>query len=128
MKRKVLVIGIGAGNPEHVTVQAIGALNRAAVLFIPDKGEAKQDLARVRREICERFIERPGYRMVGFDVPERGKGLPQYRDNIETWRDKVEAVYERLLTDELGEDEFKKERRTKAAATKPKKWADYLPW
>jgi hypothetical protein len=29
---------------------------------------------------------------------------------------------------DVGEDEFKKERRAKAAATKPKKWADYLPW
>ncbi|MBX3569918.1 MAG: hypothetical protein KF914_17775 [Rhizobiaceae bacterium] len=29
---------------------------------------------------------------------------------------------------DIGEDEFKKERRLKAAAAKPKKWADYLPW
>jgi precorrin-6A synthase len=27
--RKLLVIGIGAGDPEHVTVQAIKALNEA---------------------------------------------------------------------------------------------------
>ncbi|MGE0214025.1 MAG: precorrin-6A synthase (deacetylating) [Parvibaculaceae bacterium] len=106
MKRKVLVIGIGAGNPEHMTVQAIGALNRASVLFIPDKGADKNDLQRVRREICERFIGKPGYRMVDFDVPERRQSLPAYRDNIEVWRDKVEAVYERLLTDELQEDEW----------------------
>ena len=31
--RTLLVIGIGAGNPEHLTVQAINALNRADVLF-----------------------------------------------------------------------------------------------
>ena len=29
---------------------------------------------------------------------------------------------------DIGEDEFKKERRAKAAAAKPKKWADYMPW
>ncbi|MGH6808590.1 MAG: SAM-dependent methyltransferase, partial [Ensifer adhaerens] len=33
--RKLLIIGIGSGNPEHMTVQAINALNRADVLFIP---------------------------------------------------------------------------------------------
>ncbi len=42
---KLLVIGIGAGNPEHMTVQAIGALNRADVVFLPRKGESKADLA-----------------------------------------------------------------------------------
>lgn len=29
---------------------------------------------------------------------------------------------------DVGEDEFKKERRLKAASAKPKKWSDYLPW
>ncbi|MBV9577140.1 MAG: precorrin-6A synthase (deacetylating), partial [Chloroflexi bacterium] len=42
--RKVLVIGIGAGNIEHVTVQAINALNRVDVFFITDKGSTTADL------------------------------------------------------------------------------------
>ena len=29
--RTILVIGIGAGNPDYLTVQAINALNRAEV-------------------------------------------------------------------------------------------------
>jgi precorrin-6A synthase len=33
--RTLLVIGIGAGNPEHMTVQAIAALHRAEVLYVP---------------------------------------------------------------------------------------------
>ena len=64
MKRKVLVIGIGAGNPEFVTVQAVNALNQVSVFFIPNKGSEKQDLARLRREICDRFIT----------IPTRGGG------------------------------------------------------
>eukprot|EP01035_Chromulina_nebulosa_P015931 gene15930-biopygen13573 len=39
--RHILIVGIGSGNPEHVTVQAINALNRADVLFVPTKGVAK---------------------------------------------------------------------------------------
>jgi len=105
MKRKVLVIGIGAGNPDYLTVQAIDALNRADVIFIPDKGSDKQDLARYRREICDRFIRDPRYRLVPFDVPERAVSPTAYRDSIEVWRSKVEAVYARLLTDELTEGE-----------------------
>ena len=38
------IIGIGAGNPEHMTIEAIEALNRADILFIPDKGEEKAAL------------------------------------------------------------------------------------
>ena len=60
--RKILIIGIGAGNPEYVTVQAINALNRADVFFIPDKGTEKEDLAGLRLEICEQYIRDRTYR------------------------------------------------------------------
>jgi precorrin-6A synthase len=39
LRRKLLVIGIGAGNPDHMTIEAIEAMNRATVFFIPEKGE-----------------------------------------------------------------------------------------
>jgi precorrin-6A synthase len=34
MMRKVFIIGIGAGNPDYVTVQAVNALNEVDVFFI----------------------------------------------------------------------------------------------
>jgi len=105
MKRKVIVIGIGAGNPDYLTVQAIDALNRASVLFIPNKGSGKAGLATLRREICERFIRGHDYRMVDFDTPPRAKPSSDYPQSVETWRDAVERVYERLLIEELGDDE-----------------------
>jgi len=103
MKRKVLIIGIGAGNPEYVTVQAINALNQVSVFFIPNKGTEKRDLARLRREICERFIENTNYRMVDFDTPTREKSSPSYGEGVKEWHDDVARVYERLLVEELGE-------------------------
>jgi len=42
--RKILIIGIGAGDPEYVTVQAINALNRVDAFFIPDKGTERKTL------------------------------------------------------------------------------------
>ena len=105
MKRKVIVIGIGAGNPDYVTVQAINALNQVSVFFIPNKGTGKAALARLRREICERYIRGREYRMVDFDTPDRKKPSSDYSQGIEAWRDEVEQVYERLLIEELGDDE-----------------------
>jgi precorrin-6A synthase len=105
MKRKVLIIGIGAGNPEHVTVQAVNALNRVSAFFIPNKGSEKQDLANLRRAICDRFIENTSYRMVDFDTPVRDSSCPSYSEGVDKWHGNIEEIYERLLMEDLGEAE-----------------------
>ena len=48
--RTVYVIGIGAGNPEHLTLQAVAAMNRVDVFFTIDKGEATADLTAPRTD------------------------------------------------------------------------------
>ncbi len=54
--RTVYVIGIGAGDPEHLTLQAIAAMNRVDVFFTVDKGAAKDDLGRLRTELLARHV------------------------------------------------------------------------
>ena len=56
MTRRIHVIGIGAGDPDYVTAEAVRALNDTQVFFAMDKGEAKSDLVELRRQICQRFI------------------------------------------------------------------------
>jgi precorrin-6A synthase len=102
--RKLLVIGIGAGNPDHMTVQAIDGLNRADVLFIPDKGAKKNDLADLRRLICDRFVTNPKSRRVEFDVPVRAEPAPSYRSTVDDWHEAIAAIYEGLIRDEIAED------------------------
>ncbi|TPM38657.1 precorrin-6A synthase (deacetylating) [Mesorhizobium sp. B2-3-4] len=102
--RKLLVIGIGAGNPDHMTVQAISGLNRADVLFIPDKGATKNDLADLRREICDRFVTNPKSRRVEFDVPVRAEPTSSYRSTVDDWHEAIAAIYEGLIGDEIDED------------------------
>ena len=103
--RKILIIGIGAGNPEYVTVQAINALNQVDVFFIPDKGMEKEVLARLRLEICERYIKDRDYRLVGFKTPQRSKDPSDYKKNVRDWHSQIEQDYEQLLMEELGEGE-----------------------
>ncbi|TGQ55551.1 precorrin-6A synthase (deacetylating) [Mesorhizobium sp. M1C.F.Ca.ET.193.01.1.1] len=102
--RKLLVIGIGAGNPEHMTVQAINGLNRADVLFIPDKGADKSDLAELRRQICDRFVTNPNSRRVEFDVPVRAEPTSSYRVTVDDWHEAIAEIYEGLIRDELDEN------------------------
>jgi precorrin-6A synthase len=102
--RRVLVIGIGAGDPDHVTVQAIAALNAAEVFFVMDKGAAKHELVRLRREICERYIEDTSYRIVEVRDPERDRSAPDYAAAVEAWRSARADVWEDLIGRELGDD------------------------
>ena len=103
--RRLLIIGIGAGDPDQVTVQAVRALNRADVFFVIDKGAVKQDLMLLRQEICERYVEDRSYRMVQVPDPERDRGAPGYRDAIEQWRSQRAGIYGRLIRDELTDSE-----------------------
>ncbi|MGO3934024.1 precorrin-6A synthase (deacetylating) [Rhodopseudomonas pseudopalustris] len=100
-RRTLLLIGIGAGDPDYLTLQAIKALNRADVFFIQDKGQDKQALRHLRTEICERFIEGGHYRLVPFDYPTRAKEFSDYKANVASWHGEIEAIYARLLRDEL---------------------------
>jgi precorrin-6A synthase len=101
--RRLLIIGIGAGDPEQVTVQAIKALNRADVFFVIDKGSAKQDLMLLRQEICERYVPNRSYRMVHAPDPERDRGAAGYRGAVEQWRSQRAELYGRLIRDELAD-------------------------
>ena len=102
--RTILVIGIGAGNPDYLTLQAIKAMNRAEVFFMPDKGEEKAGLNAIRLDMLAQFVSEARYRLVEFAIPARRRAAtPDYRDSVEEWRGKLEAAYERLFA-ELGED------------------------
>ncbi len=99
--RRVLIIGIGAGDPEQLTVQAIKALNETDVFFIIDKGTDKQDLTALREKICERYIENRAYRVVHAPDPERDRTAARYGPAVEEWRRQRAEVYEGLIAGEL---------------------------
>ncbi|WP_328603065.1 precorrin-6A synthase (deacetylating) [Amycolatopsis sp. NBC_00345] len=99
--RKIYAIGIGAGDPEHLTVQAVDRLNRVDVFFVLDKGDAKADLVRLRQEILDRFVTRPDYRVVSAKDPDRDRTPKDYRAAVADWHQLRTDVYERLIRDEL---------------------------
>jgi len=105
--RTILVIGIGPGNPEQVTVQAIAAMNRADAIYIPSKGEGKRELARVRQEICDRYIENTAYRVVGYDIPRRAtvSAAVGYDTTVQDWHAAITEIYADLLNGSLADGE-----------------------
>jgi precorrin-6A synthase len=102
--RKIFIIGMGAGNPDYMTVQAIDALNKVDVFFIPDKGSEKAGLRKLRTDICTRFIKGRSYRLIEVAIPKRRDDGGDYKANVAEWHAAIEANYLRLLR-ELGENE-----------------------
>lgn len=103
--RKIYLIGIGAGNPEYVTIQAIKALNRVDVFFFMDKGEAKQELIALRKEICERYIENRPYRIVEALDPVRDPEIVDYKERVESWHRQRALIYEEMIAKELDDNQ-----------------------
>jgi precorrin-6A synthase len=102
--RKVYVIGIGAGDPRHMTIQAIEALNAVDAVFLLDKGEEKADLVHVREAICARFLTNRACRKITAASPPRD-AAGDYRSGVDAWHVEKAGLYARLIEDELGEDE-----------------------
>lgn len=98
------LIGIGTGNPDHLTLQALKALNAANLVLIPRKGESKADLAELRREICAGALTNPATRIAEFDLPLRDAANPSYRAGVDDWHDAIAAVWKDTILAELGPD------------------------
>ncbi|GGS31707.1 precorrin-6A synthase (deacetylating) [Streptomyces griseoviridis] len=105
--RKIHVIGIGAGDPDQLTLQAVRAMRGTDVFFVLDKGEVKADLTRLRRDLLDAHVPEGTYRVVEARDPERDRtaGGAAYSPAVEDWRVARAGIYERLIAGELGEDE-----------------------
>lgn len=105
--RKIHVIGIGAGDPDQLTLQAVKALRSTDVFFVLGKGEVKADLVRLRRDILDAHLPDGAYRLVEARDPERDRAADgaAYSPAVGDWRSARADICQRLITEELGEDE-----------------------
>ena len=102
--RSIHVIGIGVGDPDQVTTQAIRALNDTRVFFATDKREATADLVALRREVCRRFIARPDYRFVELPDPVRAAG-GEYTRAVADWHASRARLWAAAIETELAPGE-----------------------
>src|ERR1700677_3938349 len=106
--RELLVIGMGPGHPDQITVAAVAALNRVDVFFRIDKGDAKSGLNAAREEILRRHVTRPGYRVVDIPEPPRDRSVSltgaDYQGAVRDWHEARAGLIEAALAAELGDD------------------------
>lgn len=95
------LIGIGTGNPDHLTLQAIAAMRQADLVLIPLKGDDKADLAGIRRAMLDRHLTDAPLRLAEFDLPRRDAADPDYLNGVDRWHDAIadawRAQIDRLL-------------------------------
>jgi precorrin-6A synthase len=104
---QALVIGIGSGNPDHLTLEAVAALNRVDVFLVADKGAAKHDLVKLREEICRTLITHDHYRFADVPDPERGpdreRDAKEYQDGVVAWHEARARRYAEIIVAEVGD-------------------------
>lgn len=93
----LVLVGIGTGNPEHLTLQAVRELNTADLILIPRKGEDKADLAELRRAICAEVLTNPAVRIVEFDMPRRDVADPDYRRGVAHWHQAIAHAWNKAI-------------------------------
>lgn len=105
--RRIHVIGIGAGDPDQLTLQAVKAMRDTDVFFLLDKGEARSGLVGLRRDILDAHLPEGTYRLVEVRDPERDRaaGGTAYSPAVGDWRSARAGLYERVIAEELGADE-----------------------
>ncbi len=83
------LIGIGTGNPAHLTGEAVAVLNTADLILLPRKENAP-DLAELRRSICATVLTRQ-VPVAEFDMPVRAGDA--YVQAVHAWHDAIAAAW-----------------------------------
>lgn len=91
---KLTLIGIGTGNPDHMTLQAVRAMKAQDLILIPRKGAGKGDLAELRRAICDEVLEGQATQVVEFDLPVRDEATLDYRQRVDDWHDAIAQAWQ----------------------------------
>lgn len=97
------LIGIGTGNPDHVTAEAVKAIKQADLILIPRKGPNKADLADIRHQIIANVAEEALSRVVEFDLPVRDAS-GNYLDGVSDWHDAIAMVWAETIRSNAGDD------------------------
>ena len=94
MIENLWLIGIGTGNPAHVTLEGAEALRNAALILLPTKGDDKEDLAHLRHAIIA--ASGSSARILPFEYPVRDPDLP-YEERVAAWHDEIARRWTKAL-------------------------------
>ena len=101
--RELVLIGVGAGDPEWVTLAAVRAIQEIDVLFVVVKEREYDDLVEARRSIIERHRTRPLTMVELLDPPRPWQSVPDYPAAVAAWRAQRLESWGQAVAGHLGE-------------------------
>ncbi|WP_147108706.1 precorrin-6A synthase (deacetylating) [Tateyamaria sp. syn59] len=91
---ELFLIGIGTGNPDHLTGEARRVMAEADLFLVPHKGAGKGDLADLRTQII--LDVRDDATVALFDMPVRDDSLP-YIARVDAWHDEIARIWTKTM-------------------------------
>lgn len=103
--RELVLVGIGAGDPDWVSVEAARAIDALDVLFVVVKEDGLDELVAARRTVVARHRRRPLRTVELRDPPRPWRTTDDYPAAVAAWRAQRLASWGEALERELGPGE-----------------------
>ncbi|WP_343292581.1 precorrin-6A synthase (deacetylating) [Vandammella animalimorsus] len=102
---ELTLIGIGTGNPGHLTRQAEAAMRTADLILLPHKGEGKAELAALRQALCDAVLGADAARpcIAGFDMPLRRSEGSDYLNQVDEWHAAITQRWQAAIAQALAQ-------------------------
>lgn len=97
---ELFLIGIGTGNPDHITRQAEKAIEQADLVLLPHKDDSKAELAQLRLTLLESLAVQE-QRIAHFDMPVRRQQGDDYDQQVNEWHDAIAQRWNECLSSHL---------------------------
>ncbi|MFZ2623903.1 MAG: precorrin-6A synthase (deacetylating) [Propionibacterium sp.] len=103
MSRHLALIGIGAGDPDWITLEAVKAVQTIDVLFVVLKENDLDELVDARREIVARHRSTPLRTVELHDPPRPWRTAADYNAAVARWRQQRLDQWSAAVASELAE-------------------------
>ena len=97
---ELFLIGIGTGNPDHITRQAEKAIGQADLVLLPHKEDSKAELAQVRLKLLQSLGVKEQC-IAHFDMPVRRQQGDDYDQQVDEWHDAIAQRWNECLRSHL---------------------------
>lgn len=107
---ELVLIGIGTGNPEHLTREAAHSIQCADLILLPLKGGERSSLAALRKRIIAAEMDKRcddqacrTPTVLEFLLPDRDPSIVDYHKRVDLWHDRIAQIWEQAIQEHLGD-------------------------
>ncbi len=93
---ELFLVGIGTGNPDHLTREAEKAIRGADLVLLPHKEDNKAELAQVRLALLQQ-LGVGDERIAHFHMPQRRQQGDDYGQQVDEWHDAIAGRWQASL-------------------------------